>query len=121
MNKTNNPDKDLKALDIEFLESVTDCNMEFEKDLLATFIESCKSNINKMAESIENKDDTTWRMASHSFKGASSSIGAFDLSSTLEIAQSHKEGSYKEKSKLLKEIEEKFQLVVKLLNERIYG
>jgi HPt (histidine-containing phosphotransfer) domain-containing protein len=107
------------ALDVNFLQTITDGDIEFEKELFTTFIDSCTSNIEKMKDSVKNKDTNSWRMSSHSFKGASASIGAFDLAAVLETAQTHKEDDYKGKTKIIAEVEEKFVIVADFLNERL--
>jgi HPt (histidine-containing phosphotransfer) domain-containing protein len=109
----------MEKLDMEFLRQVTGSDIEFEKELFLIFLESSRNNLEKMEKSIADKNDTNWHLAAHSFKGASASIGAFDLSKTLELAQYHPKGLFEEKAALLKKIQTEFDLVTDFINKQI--
>ena len=114
--------KDLKdPVDLQFLRNITDCDIEFEKDLLKIFIESSKNDIKKMENSLGDPKSNDWYLSSHSFKGSAASIGAFPLAKSLEYAQFHKDDSDAEKVKMLKEIKEKLEVVVKFLTKEFLG
>jgi HPt (histidine-containing phosphotransfer) domain-containing protein len=108
-----------RAIDTEFLRSVIDDDKEFEKELFAIFSENAHRNITKMEDAIKDGDNNSWYMASHAFKGASASIGAFDLSKVLEYAQKHPEDNSEGKSEILKKVREEFALVLDFINEEI--
>jgi HPt (histidine-containing phosphotransfer) domain-containing protein len=72
------------AIDMEFLNSVIDDDIDFKRELFSIFVENANRNIVKMEDAIKDNDTNSWYMASHAFKGASASIGAFDLSKVLE-------------------------------------
>lgn len=108
-----------QAIDTEFLRSVIDNDAEFEKELFAIFIENANRNIGKMEDAINDGDNNSWYMASHAFKGASASIGAFDLSKVLEHAQRHPEDNIEQKSEILKKIREEFNHVLNFINEEL--
>ena len=108
-----------RAIDTEFLRSVIDDDKEFEKELFAIFSENAHRNITKMEDAIKDGDNNSWYMASHAFKGASASIGAFDLSKVLEYAQKHPEDNAEGKSEILKKVREEFALVLDFINEEI--
>jgi HPt (histidine-containing phosphotransfer) domain-containing protein len=108
----------MAKLDIEFLRQVTVGDIEFEKELFLIFLESSKNNLDRMEKSITDKNDTLWHLAAHSFKGASASIGAFDLSKTLEAAQYHPKGFFEEKTLLLEKIRTEFDLVVDFIDKQ---
>ncbi len=108
-----------RAIDLEFLRNVIENDREFEKELFAIFIENAKSNLVKMDEAIKNSDNNAWYMASHAFKGAAASIGAFDLSKSLEYAQRHPEDSMEEKTQILQKIRDEFRLVIDFINEEL--
>ena len=76
-----------QAIDIEFLRSIIENDFEFEKELFAIFSENATRNVTKMEDAIKSGDSNSWYMSSHAFKGASASIGAFQLSNILEYAQ----------------------------------
>lgn len=106
-----------QAIDTEFLRSIIDNDVEFEKELFAIFVENAKRNIVKMEDAIKDVDNNSWYMASHAFKGASASIGAFDLSKTLEYAQRHPEDNNDQKNEILSKVREEFKLVLDFINE----
>lgn len=108
-----------KAIDIDFLRSVIDNDREFEKELFAIFSENAKRNIVKMEEAINKTDNNAWYMASHAFKGAAASIGAFELSKTLEYAQKHPEDNAEEKNKTLQQVRDNFTLVLDFITEEL--
>lgn len=108
-----------RAIDTEFLRSVIDDDKEFEKELFAIFSENAHRNITKMEDAIKDGDNNSWYMASHAFKGASASIGAFDLSKVLEYAQKHPEDNIEGKNEILKKVREEFALVLDFINEEI--
>jgi len=109
----------MTRLDIEFLRQVTGNDIEFEKELFLIFLESSKSNLEKMEKAISDESDTSWHLASHSFKGAAASIGAFGLSKILELAQFHPKGLFEEKADLLEKIKAEFDLVSDFINKYI--
>ena len=111
--------KPKKAIDVEFLRSIIENDFEFEKELFAIFVENAHRNIEKMEDAIKDSNDNSWYMASHAFKGASASIGAFELSKILEYAQKHPEENYEQKTELLKKIKTELQLVVEFINDEL--
>lgn len=108
-----------KAIDIEFLRGVIDNDREFEKELFAIFTENADRNIEKMENAVKNSDNNAWYMASHAFKGASASIGAFDLSRSLEHAQRHPEDSENDKNQILEKIKQEYKLVLDFIKEEM--
>ncbi len=108
-----------RAIDIEFLRSVIEDDREFEKELFAIFTENAQRNLVKMEEAIAKSDNNAWYMAAHAFKGASASIGAFDLSKSLEYAQRHPEDNMADKNNILQKIRDEFRLVVDFINEEM--
>jgi HPt (histidine-containing phosphotransfer) domain-containing protein len=101
-----NDQKRKPAIDMEFLNSVIDDDIDFKKELFSIFIENANRNIVKMEDAVKDNDNNSWYMASHAFKGASASIGAFDLSRVLEYAQKHPEDSVEQKAETIKKIKE---------------
>ncbi len=106
-----------KAIDIEFLKSITGDDVSFEKELFILFLDSSKSNIIKMEKALAGSDNNGWYMASHALKGASASIGAFDLSKVLEYAQTHPKDEDKEKIRVLAEIKTELTRVETFIND----
>lgn len=107
------------AVDIEFLDSVIDGDYQFEKELFSIFVANAEKNVKKMEDSILNKDNNSWYMSSHAFKGASASIGAFDLSKALEYAQKNPDGDEKRKYEILEKIKSELEKVLKFIDNRI--
>ena len=108
-----------KAIDTEFLRSIIDNDKEFEKELFAIFSENAHRNIAKMEEAIKTGDNNSWYMASHAFKGAAASIGAFDLSKSLEYAQKHPEEDTQKKLSVLNNIREELRRVLDFINQEL--
>jgi HPt (histidine-containing phosphotransfer) domain-containing protein len=108
-----------QVLDLEYLKSIIEDDKEFEQELFKIFIENSQRNIAKLEESIENNDKNSWYMASHAFKGASASIGAFELAKILEYAQKNLEDSNENKKQLLDKIKEELELVKEFLKSGI--
>jgi HPt (histidine-containing phosphotransfer) domain-containing protein len=106
-----------KAVDIEFLKSITGDDVAFEKELFILFLDSSKSNILKMEKALADSDNNGWYMASHALKGASASIGAFDLSKVLEYAQTHPKDDDKDKVRVLTDIKKELTRVELFINE----
>lgn len=104
--------KQNQPIDMEFFRTVTNGNIEFEKELLEIFMDSAKSNIAKIEKALVDVDETAWAMACHALKGSSKSIGAFDLGDAVEICHrttqetEDRVRSLEEVKKQLKKIEE---------------
>jgi HPt (histidine-containing phosphotransfer) domain-containing protein len=107
------------AIDAEFLRSIIENDVEFEKELFVIFSENVHRNMTKMEDAIKSGDNNSWYMASHAFKGAAASIGAFDLSRILEYAQKNPEENAEQKNELLKKVREELQLVLEFINEEL--
>lgn len=111
--------EDNKAVDREFLRSIVENDIEFEKELFNIFSENAQRNMLKLEEAIKTSDNNSWYMAAHAFKGASASIGAFELSKILEYAQKNPEESPEEKTAILAKIREEFARVLDFINEEL--
>jgi HPt (histidine-containing phosphotransfer) domain-containing protein len=107
------------AIDVAFLRSVIEDDREFERELFAIFTENAQRNLVKMDEAMKAPDNNAWYMASHAFKGAAASIGAFELSKTLEKAQTHPEDSLEEKTVILTKVKEEFSRVLEFINQEL--
>jgi len=110
-----------KAIDIEFLRSVIEDDREFEKELFAIFTENAQRNIVKMEEAIKSNDNNSWYMSSHAFKGASASIGAFELSKLLEYAQRHPADNLEGKMEVMRKVKSEFTSVLEFINGELLG
>jgi HPt (histidine-containing phosphotransfer) domain-containing protein len=109
--------QELATLDVEFFNSIIDNDTEFRNELFVIFKESSSSNLQKMVNSLESDDFSSWYAAAHAFKGAASSIGAFSLAASLEKAQQAIDKSYQEKSSILVEIQQKYSALIAILEE----
>lgn len=107
------------AIDVNFLRSVIEDDREFERELFAIFTENAQRNLVKMDDAIKNSDSNAWYMASHAFKGAAASIGAFELSKALEYAQKHPEDNDDEKVEILDRIKKEFDRVLEFINSEL--
>lgn len=106
-------------IDLEYLRGVIDGDKEFENELKEVFFDNAQKNINSLQDAIDKKDNNLWYMSAHAFKGASGSIGAFDLAKVLEIAQRSFEDSSENKIQILSKVKSEFALVKDLFEKGI--
>ena len=104
-------------IDLEFLKSVIDDDVEFQKELFAIFIENANRNLEKMEDALKSSNNNSWYMASHAFKGASASIGAMKLAGILEHAQKFPEEALEQKASIISQVKEELALVVEFLQK----
>lgn len=107
-----------KVVDQDFLSEMSGGDVAIEKDFFSTFAESCKENLAQMERAMKNSDENAWFIASHSLKGASASIGAFDLSKIFDYAQTHKEEGLIQKQEVLKKIRDELELVSEFFKQK---
>lgn len=108
------------TMDMDFLKEMTSGDEAFKKELCLLFFDSANGNIAKMEKSLADNDNDLWCKASHSLKGASSSIGAFQMSKILKYAQEHSKENLKNKTKIFDDLKVEFAKVVELINNEIY-
>ncbi len=106
-----------KPIDLDFLENVIGDDKEFERELCEIFIDNSAQYMSKMEETAQSGDGNGWYMASHAFKGASASIGAFPLSKVLETAQKSSEEPTEVKEKLLAEAKAEYVKVEEFIKK----
>ncbi len=99
-------------IDIAYLKSIIDNDIEFKKELFTIFCENVKRNIAKMEDALESSNNNSWYMAAHAFKGSAASIGAFNLSKIMEYAQKNPEESRDKKIEILKIAKEESKKVI---------
>jgi HPt (histidine-containing phosphotransfer) domain-containing protein len=104
-------------IDMEFLKTIIEDDEEFKKELFGIFTENSNRNIEKLEEAIKSNNDNSWYMASHAFKGAASSIGAFSLANILEYAQKHPEENAEQKAQILAKIKKEMLLVLEFIQK----
>ncbi|GDX36675.1 hypothetical protein LBMAG18_11860 [Alphaproteobacteria bacterium] len=100
-----------QVIDIKYLKSIIDDDKEFEKELFLIFFENAQKNIEKLNEAIISQDKNSWYMAAHAFKGASASIGAFELAKILEIAQKSLDANEESKIRIIENIKQELASV----------
>ncbi len=105
------------TIDLEFLSGIIENDKEFEKELFEIFIENAKKNIDKLESATDIGNDSDWYMASHAFKGAATSIGAFNLAETLEEAQQSPGKSVAIKKAILVKIKDEFDKVLLFIKD----
>ncbi len=108
-------------IDVEFLRGVIDNDVEFERELFEIFLDNADQNIAKMQNAIKDEDTNSWYMSSHAFKGASASIGAFELSKILELAQKAMEDDNDNKNSILSQIKEEYGEVKSFIKNEMDG
>jgi len=107
------------SIDVEFLQSIVDGDLDFQKELFVIFVENAERNVKKMEDALKGKDNNAWYMSSHAFKGAAASIGAFDLSKVLEYAQKHPEDSEKVKTEIVDRVREELNAVLEYIDSQL--
>lgn len=105
-------------VDQDFLSEMSGGDVVVEKDLFDTYSESCKENLAKMERAMKSGDENDWFIAAHSLKGASASIGAFDLSKIFDYAQTHKEENLVQKQEVIKKIRIELKLVIEFFKQK---
>ncbi len=118
MTKANIESKE-PAIDLEFLRGIIDNDKQFEKELFEIFVDTAKRNIEKLEDSIESGDSNSWYMASHAFKGAATSVGAFTLAEILEKAQQSPEENRTVKKNVLAKIKTDFDEVLDFIKNNL--
>lgn len=108
-----------QPVDVEFLQSIVDDDLDFQKELFSIFVENAERNVKKMEDALKDKDNNSWYMSSHAFKGAAASIGAFDLSKVLEYAQKHPEDSDKVKNEIIEKVREELGAVLEFIDSQL--
>ena len=107
----------LAILDVEFLNTIIDDDIEFRNELFVIFKDSSNANLQKMIKSLESEDFSMWYAASHAFKGAASSIGAFALASILEQAQRSVDKNRQERELILADVQQCYGNLLKVLEK----
>ena len=109
-------DENSTPIDVSFLKEVIGDDKDFERELFEIFIDNAAKNIANMKKAMDDGDSNAWYMASHAFKGASSSIGAFKLSKTMEMAQTSANENNDRKSEIIAEVKEEYAKVEAFIN-----
>ncbi|MFT6332761.1 MAG: HPt (histidine-containing phosphotransfer) domain-containing protein [Lentimonas sp.] len=109
------------AIDLNFLREVTVDDVEFENEIFDLFLDTANDNFDKFEDALNNDDSNAWYTHAHSFKGSSSSIGAFYLAEIAEYAQSHPKDSKEQKSEIFDELKKEFarvkEFIIKTMKE----
>jgi HPt (histidine-containing phosphotransfer) domain-containing protein len=74
-------------IDREYLLEISGGDAEFERDLIATFIEAAPALLESYASAVSQGDSVTARHAAHTLKGSSRSIGATIFAKVCEEAE----------------------------------
>lgn len=98
-------------IDQNFLSEVSGGDLSIEKEIFDTFFESCNKLLTQMEQAMKSGDANDWHLCAHSLKGASGSVGAFDLSNLFGYAQEHPKETLEQKQEVLKKIKAELGLV----------
>ncbi len=74
-------------IDREYLKEISGGDVEFEQDLIHTFLESAPALIESFRSASESADSTAARHAAHTLKGSSRSVGAVAFANVCEEAE----------------------------------
>lgn len=100
-------------IDLSYLTELSQEDASFEQDLFSDFLGSCKNYLAQMEQAVKDSNNDLWYKSAHSLRGASASVGAFDLSKLFDYAQNHKQ-----KLELMKKIEDELKLVSEFIKKR---
>jgi histidine phosphotransfer protein HptB len=76
------------SINLDYLQELSDGDLEFEKDLLEIYLEDSKLHIEAAKSAIANRDHYTLGREAHHLKGASGNVGAIEMQSlSLELEQ----------------------------------
>ncbi len=97
-------------VDLTNLRTITDGDVEMEKELFREFLESSKESLNRLEVNLDKNADA-WRTGAHALKGNALNIGAYKLSELCKKAQDAYLASKEEKAGILKCINDEYQMV----------
>ena len=98
-------------VNFETLKTMTDGDIEFEKNLLAAFLTSAEECLDKLNAAIVTDDETLWRQQAHALKGNCYILGADMLGGLCATAQADWRADSKDKESMFKEIKSEFEAV----------
>jgi len=115
---------DQPVLNPESLDQIRELNPEMGNTLvisvLQTYLESSSELIRKIGIAINNEDAESLRVAAHSLKSASASIGADSLSSLFkELEQCGSSAAFSQARVLQSDASQQYQQVVAEINKMI--
>jgi histidine phosphotransfer protein HptB len=74
-------------IDLEYLQQLSDGDLEFEQDLLQVYIEDSKQHIEAAKAAITNQDCQTIARGAHQLKGASGNVGAIQIQAYAKLLE----------------------------------
>lgn len=107
----------MEVVDLTNLRTMTDGDVEMERELFQEFFTSCESNILQLAHSIRDKNLESWRAHAHAIKGVAYNLGATRLGDLCKHAQENPEQGSAEKLAALEEIQASYQAVKQFLEK----
>ncbi len=79
---------DRAPVDMDHLRMFTDGNKDEERELFALFFSQMDKGLDDLEASFIGQDSEAWRNVAHKLKGSAANLGANDLSSVCELAES---------------------------------
>lgn len=101
------------------LRSMTDGDVELEKELFVEFFSSFEKGISTIKNSFDTNGISAWRSEVHSLKGIALNLGAEKLGEICKNAQDESNAGAEEKQKIFENIEVEYARVKKYLKENI--
>jgi HPt (histidine-containing phosphotransfer) domain-containing protein len=106
-------------IDVDFLKKIIGDDSAFEKELFEIFLDNSRYNLSKIENAMISGDSNAWYMASHAFKGSSSSIGAFELAQALENSQKNSDSDIEIKHEIFQATRQEFKKVEEFILKRL--
>lgn len=105
-------------IDMAIMDDFTEGDMDLEKQFINIFLEKGWEHIEKMQKNLSDDDIETWKIASHSLKGAAANIGAEHLRESCFQAEENFEAPKKQKERMLEQVKTEFENVRDFFKER---
>ena len=106
-------DSETPLIDLEQLESVSDGDLEFKRELIELFDQQTQDHLNELKEAIQNNNASAVDAAAHSLKGGASNIGAMQV---CELAQEIEESGRNDN---LEKLEGDYQRLEALIDQTL--
>jgi HPt (histidine-containing phosphotransfer) domain-containing protein len=112
-------DIDPSSLDLSNLREITGDDKELEQVLFTTYLESSKSNLDKLVEICGDGNQPDWKEHSHALKGESANLGAVKLAAICQESQMAFEAPASTKKELLRRIQDEWAIVKGYLEQML--
>lgn len=107
------------VMDFDHLAMFTDGDPIQEKELIQMFSTYSEETMGFIRDAFENNDQDAWKSMCHKLKGSAANLGARDLAAVCLVAEQKYQESPENKLKIMAQIEEKYKLICRTLQDRL--